>query len=145
MFDFFVSHFINHVPVWVWAMVAGAGAGVYALTSILGLFPGIKPYLWLFRLVSIIVFTFGVFMAGGQGVTEVWQQRIAAKQAEVDAATAKSKTANVKIKYVIREKLKVIHDQRVVVKHDIQRDAVKIDSECRVAPEAIKDLNEATK
>jgi hypothetical protein len=144
MIDWLVQHLINEIPVYVWAVVAGAGLGGYLVSGLLGAITAIKPYAKLIHIVSIVVFAFGVFMTGGAGVTAAWQERIKLKQQEVEAAQKKAQAANVKIKYVVVQKLKVIHDKQVVVKHDIQRDAAVIDSECKLAPQAIKDLNEAT-
>ena len=93
---------------------------------------------------GIAIFAVAMFMIGGSGVASLWQEQIKAKQAEVDAAVAKSKDANKKIKYIVVEKIKVIHDKQVVVHNDIHRDAAEIDATCKVSPKAIKDLNEAT-
>jgi hypothetical protein len=144
MIDWLVQHLISQVPVFIWAFVAGAGVGGYIISGLAGSFTAISAYAKLLRLVSIVVFAFGVFMSGGSGVTQVWQERIALKQQEIDQAEQKAKGANAKIKYIVIQKLKVIHDHQVVVKHDIQRDAAEIDSECKLNPKAVKDLNEAT-
>lgn len=144
MFDWIVQHIIASIPLWVWTATAGGSIVLFAIAKLLGKINRLKIYTLLIKIISLIVFTVSVFLAGGSGVAKVWQEEIKAKQAEVDAATAKSKSANVKIKYVIRNQIKVIHDKQVVVQHDIARDAAVIDSECKVAPQAIKDLNEAT-
>lgn len=144
MFDWIVQHIIASIPLWIWAAAAGGSIVLFAIAKLLGKINRLKIYTLLIKTISLIVFTVSVFLAGGSGVAKVWQEEIKAKQAEVDAATAKSKSANVKIKYVIRNQIKVIHDKQVVVQHDIARDAAVIDSECKVAPQAIKDLNEAT-
>jgi len=144
MLDWVVQHIIASIPLWIWAVTAGVSIVLYAIANLLGKINRLKLYTILTKLISLVVFTVSVFLAGGSGVAKVWQEEIKAKQAEIDAATAKSKNANVKIQYVIRNQLKVIHDKQVVVQHDIARDAAIIDSECKVAPQAIKDLNEAT-
>lgn len=144
MFDWIVQHIIASIPLWVWTATAGGSIVLFAIAKLLGKINRLKIYAALIKIISLVVFTVSVFLAGGSGVAKVWQEEIKAKQAEVDAATAKSKSANVKIKYVIRNQIKVIHDKQVVVQHDIARDAAVIDSECKVAPQAIKDLNEAT-
>ena len=96
------------------------------------------------RLISIAVVCVSLFMMGGSGVAALWQKQIDEKQAEVLAAQKLAAKANGKIKYVIVQKIKVIHDKQVIVHNDIKRDAAEIDASCKVSPKAIKDLNEAT-
>ena len=144
MVDWIVQHFIANIPIWVWAFAAGGGAGGYVISGLAGKINSLKPYAVLLRIISIVMFSVSVFMAGGSGIAAMWQEQIKAKQAEVDAAVAKSKDANKKIKYIVVEKIKVIHDKQVVVHNDIHRDAAEIDATCKVSPKAIKDLNEAT-
>jgi hypothetical protein len=144
MLDWIVQHFIANVPIWMWAFAAGGGAGGYVISALAAKINALKPYAILLRIISIVVFSVSVFMAGGSGVAALWQQQIKSKQAEVDAAVAKSKTANTKIKYVVVQKIKVIHDKQIIVHNDIKRDAAAIDANCKVDPKAIKDLNEAT-
>jgi hypothetical protein len=145
MIDWIVQNFIQSIPVWVWAFVAGAGLGLYVISGLAGRFESIKPYAVLVRVASIILLVGGAFMAGGAGVTAAWQERIKLKQQEIDMAQQKSKDAVKQQRVIYKTKVQVIHDRKVVVQHDIARDAAKIDAECKVDPVAIKDLNEATK
>jgi hypothetical protein len=142
--DWIVQHIIASIPTAVWALIVGAGIGGYVVSGLAEKFSTVAIYSKLLRLVSIAVFSAGLFMMGGSGVASLWQKQIAEKQAEVDAAQKASAKANAKIKYVVVQQIKVIHDKQVVVKHDIQRDAAVINAECKLAPQAIKDLNEAT-
>jgi hypothetical protein len=144
MLDWIVQHLIANIPVALWAVIVGAGIGGYVISGFADRITVISGYAKLLRLVSIAVFSVAVFMMGGTGVAALWQKQIDAKQAEVVAAQQAAIKANTKIKYIVVQKIKVIHDRQVVVKHDIQRDAAVIDKECKLAPQAIKDLNEAT-
>ena len=65
--------------------------------------------------------------------------------AQIEAAEAKSKDANNKLAQVRQEKAKVRTEYITTVKERIVKDTQIIDAECKVAPEAIKDLNEAAK
>jgi hypothetical protein len=145
MIDWIVEHFIQSIPVWVWAFVAGAGLALYVVSALAGRFQAIKPYAILVRVASLILLVGGAFMAGGAGVTAAWQERIKLKQQEIEVAEQKSKDAVKQQRVVYKTKVQVIHDRTVVVRGDIARDAAKIDAECKVDPAAIKDLNEATK
>lgn len=145
MIDWLVQNFIQNIPVYVWAFVAGAGLGLYVISGLAGQFAAIKPYAVLVRGASMLLLVGGAFMAGGAGVTAAWQERIKLKQQEIELAQQKSKDAVKQQRVIYKTKVQVIHDRRVVVQHDIARDAAKIDAECRVDPVAIKDLNEATR
>jgi hypothetical protein len=145
MIDWMVEHFIQSIPVWVWAFVAGAGLGLYVVSGLASRFSAIKPYAVLVRVASLILLVGGAFMAGGAGVTAAWQERIKLKQQEIEVAEQKSKDAVKQQRVVYKTKVQVIHDRTVVVKGDIARDAAKMDAECKLDPVVIKDLNEATK
>ena len=145
MIDWMVEHFIQSIPVWVWAFVAGTGFALYVVSAIAGRFTAVKTYAVLVRVAALILLVGGAFMAGGAGVTAAWQERIKLKQQEIEVAEQKSKDAVKQQRVVYKTKVQVIHDRTVVVRGDIARDAAKIDAECKVDPLAIKDLNEATK
>jgi len=80
MIDWLVQNFIQNIPVYVWAFVAGAGLGLYVISGLAGRFDAIKPYAVLVRGASMLLLVGGAFMAGGAGVTAAWQERIKLKQ-----------------------------------------------------------------
>lgn len=143
MLAWLIDNVLAHIPVWIWTTMATIGVIVYIISGIVERIGIFKLDAELVRLISILVFTTGIFMWGGAGITAIFQKEVAAKQAEIDAAVQKSKETNVVIEQQIVYRDKIIHDKQVVVQHDIARDAAVIDSECKVAPQAIKDLNEA--
>lgn len=143
MFGWLFDHIISGIPSFAWAFIVGAGAAGYVIAGVASRLPMISIYAKILRLISIAVFSAAMFMWGGSGITEVFQAQLAQKQSEIATATEKSNDANDHIKYVVVEKLKVIHDNAVSVKQDIKRDASAINSECKIVPQVIKDLNEA--
>jgi Tfp pilus assembly protein PilN len=145
MIDWLVQNFIQSIPVWVWAFVAGTGLALYVVSGVAGQFSAIKPYAVLVRIVSIFLLAGGAFMAGSAGVTAAWQEHIKLKQQEIELAEQKSKDAVKQQRIIYKTKVQVIHDRTVVVRGDMARDAARIDADCRVDPVAIKDLNEATR
>jgi type II secretory pathway component PulC len=145
MIDWLVQNFIQNIPVYVWAFVAGAGLALYVVSGLAGRFSAIKAYAVLVRGAALILLVGGAFMAGGAGVTAAWQERIKLKQQEIEVAEQKSKDAVKQQRVVYKTKVQVIHDRTVVVRGDIARDAAKMDAECRLDPVVIKDLNEATR
>ena len=143
MFEFIIQHILANLPVWFWPAIAGAGLILYSLAGVLTYFPALKIYGWLIKPLGIVVFVLGVFMFGGAGVTAIWQAQADAAQKKIDAAVSESKDANTKLAQVRKQKNQVIVQRQVVIQERIVKDAAKIDAACKVAPEAIKDLNDA--
>ena len=64
---------------------------------------------------------------------------------ELPEAEAKSEKVNVQIQTKIVTQKQIVHDTQVVIQDRIIKEAAKMDAECKVAPEAIKDLNDAAR
>ena len=145
MFGWLVEHIIGIVPFWVWLTVACAGGVGYFFFGIITMIPFLMPYREPIKIACIVICLGGTFMCGGDGVTTIWQQQVKEANAQIEAAEAKSKDANNKLAQVRQEKAKVRTEYITTVKERIVKDTQIIDAECKVAPEAIKDLNEAAK
>ena len=145
MFGWLVEHIIGIVPFWVWLTVACAGGVGYFFFGIITMIPFLMPYREPIKIACIVICLGGTFMCGGDGVTAVWQEQIKEANARIEAAEAKSKDANDKLAQVRQEKAKVRTEYITTVKERIVKDTQIIDAECKVAPEAIKDLNDAAK
>ena len=72
-----------------------------------------------------------------------WRAKVAEAESKVAKAEAASKDANAKLQDERNKKAKVRTQYITTVKERIVKDTQIIDSECKVAPEAIKDLNDA--
>jgi len=105
--------------------------------------PSIAPYRMIIQIVSIILLVAGVYFKGGYGVEMSWRARVAEMEAKVKIAEEKSKQANEQIKTVYVDKVKIVKETQVVIQEKIKNVEVKIDAQCKVAPEAIVILNEA--
>ena len=145
MFGWLVEHIIGVVPFWVWLTVACAGGVGYFFFGVITMIPFLMPYKEPIKIACIVICLGGTFMCGGDGVTAVWQEQIKEANARIEAAEAKSKDANDKLAQVRQEKAKVRTEYITTVKERIVKDTQIIDAECKVAPEAIKDLNDAAK
>jgi hypothetical protein len=143
MFSWLINMFIGTLPMWVWPAGAGAAAVIYFLSGILAHIPNTKVYAFLLKPVSFIALLVCVFMYGGSGVAEVYQEELKIADAKVTTAQEAAKIANNQVKTVIVEKVKTIHDTKVVVRKEIQQVEKKIDADCHIDPEAINILNQA--
>lgn len=105
--------------------------------------PTIAPYRMMIQVVSIILLVAGVYFKGGYIVEMSWRARVAEMEQKVALAEEKAKTANAEIRTVYVDKVRVVKETQVVIQEKIKNVEVKIDSQCKVAPEAITILNEA--
>jgi hypothetical protein len=95
------------------------------------------------QIISLILLIGGVYFKGGVGVEMEWRARVASLEAKVAIAEQQAKDANGKIVEKIVERVKVVKDTQVVIQEKLKTVEVKIDSQCKVVPEAITILNEA--
>ena len=145
MFGWLVEHIIGIVPFWVWLTVACAGGVGYFFSGIITMIPFLMPYKEPVKIFFIVVCLGGTFMCGGDGVTSIWQAQIKEANARIEAAEAKSKETNIVIQKEYVDRIQTVKQIEVQIREKIVKDAAKIDAECKVAPEAIADLNAAAK
>ena len=128
---------------WVyWAIIAVGLTGMFA-----GWFSKFIPiygkYIGFIKPIGIILVILGVWLRGGYDTEMTWRAKVEEAQAKVAKAEAASKDANAKLEYERNQKTKVRTEYITTVKERIVKDTQIIDSECKVAPEAIRDLNDA--
>jgi hypothetical protein len=130
---------------WVyWAIIAVGITGVFA--GWFGKFiPVYGRYVEYLKPVGIVLLVLGVWLRGGYDVEMAWRAKVEEAQAKVAKAEEASKEVNAKLEAKIKEKQKVRVEYYNTVKERIVKETQIIDAECKVAPEAIKDLNDAAK
>ena len=106
-------------------------------------FAFLRQYRLIIQVVGILLLVAGVYFKGGYEVEIQWRERVAEMQAKVDAAEAKSQQVNTVVKTKVVTKFKTIHDTKIITQEVIKEVAAKIDTECKVAPEALIILNSA--
>ena len=143
MFSWLIQMFIGNLPEWVWPVAAGASVAVYFLAGVISHIPQISPYGRFVKPAAVISLLLSIFMYGGAGVAAIYKEQI--KEAEVKAtlAEAQAKEANAQIHTVYVDRIKTIHDTKVVVQTKIKEIEKKINADCHVAKEAIDALNQA--
>ena len=116
------------------------------VTTLLGFvfnFASLRQYRLIIQVVGILLLVAGVYFKGGYEVEQQWRDRVAAMKEKVAVAEEKSKVVNTVIKTKVVTKFKTIYDTKIVTQEVIKEVAAKIDTECKVAPEAITILNSA--
>jgi len=107
-------------------------------------FPWIIPYRLLLQVISVILLVLGVYLKGGYAVEAEWRARVAELEAKIAVAEQQSKEANTKIQTVYVDRVKVVKEKQIVIQEKLKTVEVKIDANCKVVPEAISILNEAS-
>lgn len=107
--------------------------------------PTLIPYAEAVKIAGIVLLVLGVYLKGGYSVEMEWREKVAKVEEKVAVVEEKSVEANVIIKKVYVDKIKVVKDTKIVVQEKIVEVEKIIDAECKVAPEALDLLNQAAK
>ena len=145
MFTWLIEHTLLLLPTWFWFVVAGAGAVLYFFSGFIQAIPFAQARLagMSIKYIGLALLLGGIYLTGGAGVTTLWQQEIKEANARIEAAEAKSKETNIVIQKEYIDRIKTIKEVEVQVQEKIIEDSAIIDAECKIAPEAIEDLNAA--
>jgi hypothetical protein len=130
---------------WVyWAIIAVGITGIFA--GWVGKFiPMYGRYIEYIKPIGIVLVVLGVWLRGGYDTEMAWRAKVEEAQAQVAKTEEISKQVNAKLEAKIKEKQKVRVEYYNTVKERIVKETQVIDAECKVAPEVIKDLNDAAK
>lgn len=148
-FQWMLSLIPDGLLVWIYSFILAAGFVIYfggvlckywpfKLIPVLGQFPTLS------RIVGGLLVILGIFLFGGYYNEMGWRDRVADMEEQVRVAEQKANDATGKIQIKIVEKVKKVKEVQVVIQDRIVENAKVIDAECKVAPEAIKILNDAT-
>ena len=138
---------ISLIPDWFLELLVHASlvAGV-ALTLVGNFadkFPFIGSYAKLAKLLGPVFLVVGIFFEGALLNEMRWRAQVESLKEKVKIAEARSSEANVQIKTVIKEKVKVVKEVQIVVQERIKEVEKRIDAKCEIDPEAISILNQA--
>lgn len=113
--------------------------------SILNKVPFINNYAAILRAIALPLFIVAVFAEGYLYASKSWIEEAKKYEEKVKVAEQQSKDANTKLSKELADKNKEIKQQQVIIKEKIKEVQVKVNAECKVAPEAINIHNEAAK
>ena len=130
---------------WVyWVIIIAGLTGLFA--GWIGKYiPFYGNYAKFLKPIGIALLVLGVWLRGGYDTEMEWRAKVEEAQAKVEKAEAESKVVNEQLTKEREKKAKVRTEYITTVKERIVKEAQLIDAECKVAPEAIKDLNDAAK
>jgi hypothetical protein len=130
----------------LYAVVIGimfSGIALYVISFFTRFIPPLIPYSGIARIFGTILTVVGIYFYGSYSTEMDWRAKVEELESKVAVAEQQSKDANSKIQTVVKEKIKYVKETRVVIQEHIKTVEAKIDSMCKVAPEAVDILNEA--
>jgi hypothetical protein len=130
----------------LYAVVIGTmftGIALYVISFVTRFIPPLIPYSGIARILGTILTVVGIYFFGSYSTEIEWRARVAELEEKVKVSEAKSKEINIQIQKVYVDRVKVVKQTQIVIQEKIKEVEIKIDSECKIAPEAIDILNEA--
>jgi hypothetical protein len=92
---------------------------------VLGFIPVIKRYIIPIKIISLIVFTLGVYLEGGISNEKKWQLKVKEMEAQMAELKAKGAEKNVEIQTKVIEKTKVVKEKGEDIIKFVDREVVK--------------------
>ena len=145
-----ILHFLpDAVILWICNIVLLAGIALTATAFFIKRIPIINQYRVPAQVLGIALLVLGVYWRGGYAVEQEWRERVAAVEARVAAAEAKSAEENVKIVTKVVTKTQVIRTRGADIVKYVDREIVRYDEKfakggiCEIPQEFIQAHNSA--
>lgn len=135
---------IGKIPATFWLILSIAGAVLFVLSGILGRLPAFKTYSWALKPLSVLIMFIGVYMYGGASINDHYQKIIKEYEQKIAIAEQQSAAVNTVIEERLVTQNKYIRDTQIVYQDKIIEIAKEVDGQCRVHPDVIKILNDAS-
>jgi len=116
---------LSFLPNWVFHLILTTGIVGLIAGVFLGFIPFVKTYKLAIQIVSLLIFSLGLYLEGGLADNNEWQARVKEMELKVAAAEIKAEKANSKIMTKIIKKTKTIHDKGDSIISYIDREVVK--------------------
>lgn len=140
---------ISILPDWVFHTIFFAGMLGIIAGFLLGFIPFVKTYKLPIQIISLLLFSFGMFMEGALSDNLAWEMRVKEVEAKLAKAEAESAKENTKIvTKIVTQKEYIKTRGRDIVKF-VDKEIVKYDSKfaaggvCEIPKEFIKAHNDA--
>jgi hypothetical protein len=140
---------ITFLPEWVFHAIFAAGLLGIIAGLVLGFIPLISKYKIPIQIISLLVFSLGLYLEGGLADNVEWQLRVKEMEAKVTKAEAASATVNTQIVEKIVTKNQIIRQKGADIIKYVDKEIVKYDTKylpgekCEIPVEVIKALDAA--
>jgi hypothetical protein len=135
---------ITFLPAWVFHAILVTGIVGLIIGFALGFIPLVQKYKLPIQIVSLLIFSLGVYLEGGLADNAEWQLRVKEMEAKVAKAEAASATVNTEIVEKVITKNQIVKQKGADVIKYIDREIVKYDikylpgAQCEIPIEVIK-------
>jgi hypothetical protein len=136
---------LKWIPDFVFYLILLAGLAGIAASFVLKFIPFVAQYRIPIQWAGGIMTAFGLYMAGAIGDNNAWLARVAELEKKVAAAEIKSAETNTQLTSKLAQKEKEIANKQNELKNRISQSAVVMDKECRITPEVVSILNDASR
>jgi hypothetical protein len=136
---------LKWLPDFVFYLILLAGLAGIAASFVLKFIPFVAQYRIPIQWAGGIMTAFGLYMAGAIGDNNAWLARVAELEKKVAAAEIKSAETNTQLTSKLAQKEKEIANKQNELKNRISQSAVVMDKECRITPEVVSILNDASR
>ena len=105
--------------------------------------PGLWQYQLPFKVAGIALLVLGVYFRGGYAVEAEWRERVAAVEAQLKEAEAKSAQANQQIDTRVQKQVTSIRQRMTYVRQYVDREVVRYNDQCVIPEPFIRAHNDA--
>jgi hypothetical protein len=102
---------IQYLPEFVVHVIFGAGVLGVIAGFVLGFVPVIRPYKLAIQIISLLVFTLGVYLQGALEDTKIWQRKVLELEVKLKESEAKSAEVNTVIQEKVVTKTQVVKEK----------------------------------
>jgi hypothetical protein len=138
---------LQWLPNWIFYSLFFLGIAGFLATYLLKFIP--IPAIYIYRnpiqIISLILVTSGVFMAGAIHNEEIWLARVKELEVKLAQAEAESQKENTKIVEKIVYKNQIIKQRGEDIIKYIDKEIVKYDNQCVIPKEFVEAHNNAAK
>ena len=113
--------------------------------SIVAKIPVIGNYGAIVKGIAAPLLLVAIFAEGYLFASKSWIEEAKKFEEKVKVAEQQAKVTNEKLGQVLNEKNNAVKQQQIVIQEKIKEVQVKVNAECKIAPEVIKILNDAAK
>jgi len=113
--------------------------------SIVAKIPGIGNYGTIVKTIAMPLFVIAVFAEGYLFASTSWIEEAKKFEEKVKIAEKQSQETNVKLGQALADKNNSVKQQQIVIQEKIKEVEVKVNAECKIAPDVVKILNDAAK
>jgi hypothetical protein len=113
--------------------------------SIVSRIPVIGNYGAIVKTIALPLLIVAIFAEGYLFASKSWIEETKKFEEKVKIAEQQTKDANIKLSKELSDKNKIVKEQQIVIQERIKEVEVKVNAECKIAPDVVKILNDAAK